>query len=429
MDVVLWSRSHFKCVFAALALTFLSSCGKGPTNQITQSADDTLKAQCASAAVPNRYVVKWKDGSTTVEEASSHEVFISEVAEPFADDIEFAENDFRIELPKTPTPAQPVGSLKEQAVAFAAASDWGQTITRAPAVWAKGVEGEGMIVAIVDTGAEVTHAQLAGQLLINAGEIPANQLDDDKNGYVDDVSGYDFNGSTGEVTDGAGHGTHVSGIIAADPAKGAIKGMAPKAKILPLRFMDDKGGGFVSDAILAIAYAKSRGAKIVNASWGGSDCSKLLKAAIADLGQNGILFVAAAGNGDAYGNAQNLDVNPEYPAAYGLENEITVGASSSRDIMAGFSNYSRSFVNLMAPGIGILSTYPGNQTRTMDGTSMATPFVSGAAALIWSAHPNASLKQVRAALFAGVDISDYPVSTGGRLNVEKALAALDAATH
>ena len=415
---------------ALLSVILMSACGNNQTASVSDFSG-SQKAQCDSAMVANRFIVRWKNGTTTVEESESEESFLREIAQPHVNEIEYSEHDVRVQLP-----TKPVQNALMKAQSLPPAGNWGQQIVGAPAVWAKGVEGAGITVAIVDSGMDVTHAQLNGQLAINKNEVPANSVDDDRNGYVDDVSGYDFSSGTGNLTDGAGHGTHVAGIIAADPTQGPIQGMAPKAKLLPLRFMDEQGSGLVSSAILAIQYAKAHGAKIVSASWGGSKCSKALQAAISDLAVHDILFVAAAGNGDEFGTALNLDITPEYPAAYSLPNQLTVGATTARDIMAGFSNFSPSLVNLMAPGVNILSTYPvgrtcledrtaASGTCTMDGTSMATPFVSGAAALIWSSKPSATAAEVRKALLDSVDQGGFPVSSGGRLNVEKALAALN----
>ncbi|RYZ76013.1 MAG: alkaline serine protease, partial [Proteobacteria bacterium] len=220
----------------------------------------------------------------------------------------------------------------------------------------------------------------------------------------------------GVVNDGSGHGTHVSGVIAADSSAGTIRGLAQGAKILPLDFMTNDGSGNISDAIRAMYYAASQGAKVINASWGGAPCSSTLQKAITDIGAQGVLFVAAAGN-----SGVDIEAEPEYPAAFGLPTQITVGASTSNDRMAIFSNYSYSLVNIMAPGVGIWSTYPGNSTQSMNGTSMASPFVAGAAAVLFGARPNATPQQVKSALLASVDAGPFQVETRGRLNLRKAL--------
>lgn len=414
------ARARSLRAFTYLSFALLGAC----SNNVETTASDfsnalrNPQAQCESTAVPNQFLVGWKDGSFSVEKAKDREDFIKKM-EPYKDQIDFAENDQIIRIEKPPAPA-----VSASVTTMSDTTTWGQDMVAAPDVWAQGVLGEGVTVAVIDSGVDLTHPQLQNQLYTNPGEIPDNGIDDDDNGLIDDVHGYDFAADTGHVTDGTGHGTHVAGIIAADHNTGSVKGLAPKAKILALDFMNDAGEGQISNAIIAMYYAASQGAKVINASWGGAPCSKNLRNAIQALASEGVLFISASGNGDSRGIGLNLDVDPEYPAAFGLSNQITVGASSSRDYMAGFSNYSRTLVGLLAPGVGIYSTYPGNRIRALDGTSMATPFVSGAVALLMSAHPEASSAQIRSAILDSVDPGNYPVSSGGRLNIKKALTAL-----
>ncbi len=316
-------------------------------------------------------------------------------------------------------------------VSTSAATDWWHTKIEDGNAWSRGYKGQGVIVAVIDSGVQVTHKDLKTHLAVNAGEVgtdglgrsmATNGVDDDLNGYVDDVSGYDFELDSGVVTDGSGHGTHVSGVIVADHAGGAVYGAAPDAKLLPLDFMNDDGAGHISDAIRAMYYAAARGAKVVNASWGGAPCSKSLRQAISDLGVAGILFVAASGN-----EYSDLDADPSYPAAYNVSNQITVASSTQSDRMNDFSNYSYDLVHIMAPGSAILSTYSdfGDTAnpiyKALSGTSMATPFVSAAAAALWSAKPTATVGEIRNALLSSVDTGPYEVSSRGRLNMRKAL--------
>jgi subtilisin family serine protease len=406
-----------RLVSFAISFIFLAACAQQP-----QSGSKTFtetKAECQSTAVKNQYIVHWKDGSRTVEYANGDEAFRQNILEPNKADIRFAEQDQVVRLLK-PSAESTIRSNSSSPPPVA--EDWGQQKINAAAVWSLGYQGQGVVVAVVDSGTDVTHTQLKGQLAINTGEIAGNGIDDDKNGLIDDVNGYDFANKTGILKDGAGHGTHVSGIIAADSTAGPVQGVAPKAKLLPLRFMDDTGAGNISDAISALDYAISRKVNIVNASWGGAPCSQSLKSKLASLESHGILFVSAAGN-----DGVNLDVSPEYPAAYGVGNQLTIGASTSNDYLAGFSNTSYSLVNLVAPGAEIFSTFPGNSTKWLDGTSMASPFVAAAAAVLWSVRPAATLYQIRAALIKGVDVGDFPVASHGRLNLKKAMDALTAA--
>lgn len=404
----------FAIAIAAAAL-FLSGCND---NTPTQAATfPETKSECTATAVPNSFVVHWKDGSVSVERGRTREDFEREVFEKHKDDISFAEQDQTIKL--SPMSLLPESVSATDAGASSLADDnWGQTITGAQEAWNAGVRGSGVKVAIVDSGVDISHPQLRSRIYVNNGEIAANGIDDDQNGYVDDVSGWDFDADQPVVGDSAGHGTHVSGIVAADHINGAVRGIAPESQIIPLDFMNSSGQGNLGDAILAIQYAVDQGARIINASWGGAPCSQSLNRAIADLETRGILFVAAAGN-----SGVDLDQLPEYPAAFTIPSQITVGASTARDFTAGFSNYSFKLVHLFAPGAQIMSTYPGARSASLSGTSMAAPFVAGAAALILSAHPGATAAQVRAALFGSVDRGGFAAKTQGRLNISRALSS------
>jgi subtilisin family serine protease len=401
-------------IISLFALAALSSCADSQGQ--TETVFPKTSAACSSSAVANQYVVRWKDGTTVIYKDSTREEILKDIVEPNLDKIELAEQDQRITLPKQPS------RLKTEATG--AGIDWGQQIVDAQAAWDQGYNGQGVIVAVIDSGVQRDHTQLASQMFVNVGETgldsqgrdkSTNGVDDDGNGYIDDVSGYDFDKNSGTVVDGTGHGTHVSGIIAAKHSAGTIKGLAEGAKILPLDFMDGESGN-ISDAIRAMYYAAQMGAKVVNASWGGAPCSQNLQKAINDLGAMGVVFVNAAGN-----SGLSLDEYPEYPAAYGLPLQITVAASTSRDYMAAYSNYSYKLVNIAAPGDSIVSTFPGNMTKSLSGTSMATPFVAGAAALLKGARPNATPSDIKNALLNSVDSAPVEVSSRGRLNVAKAL--------
>lgn len=412
MDVIRSRLVLFSLVSSVFALT---ACGTQKSSS-DNLVENTVES-CASSAVKTQYLVRWKDGSVTTEPAENREQFIRDVIEPNKNAIEFAENDqiIRIEKPVL---------TETMALTETAPANWGQDMVGANDVWKTGIQGQGVIVAVVDSGVDVTHPQLKNQLAVNTKEV-VNGIDDDGNGYIDDVYGWDFDRNSPNVTDGAGHGTHVAGIIAADPSAGTVKGVAPKAKILPLDFMDDDGAGLISDAVKAMYYAHSRGAKIINASWGGSRCSRSLRTAIADLSNKGVLFISASGNGDDWGRAEDITNIPTYPAAFAVGLQLSVGASTVSDYMAGFSNYSRTLVHLLAPGVDIFSTYPGAKTKYLQGTSMATPFVSAAAALVWGHRPKATAYQVRSAIIDSVDVGGFPVVSGGRLNVKRAIQQIE----
>lgn len=408
-------------IASALLSTALgfTGCGSVTTGSASSKVEKTTD-QCAPTAVVNKYVVRWKSGAVTTETAETREQLIKEVIEPNNSQIEYAENDQIIRLRN---PAKP-SEMQAEAIGFPPPGNWGNDRVGAADVWAKGIQGEGVIVAVVDSGVDLSHPQLKNQIARNDREV-INGIDDDHNGYVDDVAGWDFYENSNRVTDGAGHGTHVSGIIAADPTAGPVKGLAPKAKILPLDFMGDDGAGSIGDGIKAMYYAHSRGAKIINASWGGSLCSRNLRTAIGDLSSKGVLFISASGNGDDWGRGEDITNYPTYPAAFAVGLQISVGASAYSDFMAGFSNYSTTLVHLLAPGVDILSTYPNATTKSLQGTSMATPFVSAAAALLWGHRPQASAAEVREALLRSVDVGGFPVVSGGRLNVKNAVIELE----
>jgi subtilisin family serine protease len=246
---------------------------------------------------------------------------------------------------------------------------------------------------------------------------------------VDDVHGWDFKYNRPLTKDNNIHGTHVAGIIAADPSKGSVQGMAPQATIMPLAFLGSDGSGDTSDAILALQYAINMKAKVANASWGGSDCSITLKNMIKSFGDNGGLFVVAAGNDGA-----DIDQYPTYPASYvtdTVSNIITVAASTWLDDEAGFSNDGVNSVYLAAPGLDITSTVPISATypdgiAALSGTSMATPFVTGAAALLWSDRPKATYQQIKDAILNSVDAGPFKVKTHGRLDVANAIQYIEA---
>lgn len=365
------------------------------------------KPECASNAIPQRYIVRWNDGSTSIENSPDKETLIKEIIEPNRSDIEFAEPDMRVSMPIIESAPYALPSSED-------ANDWGQRAVSADKAWQSGADGHDVIVAVVDSGVDINHPQLKDQIAKNPKEI-FNGIDDDNNGFIDDVNGFDFEQNSGIITDGKGHGTHVAGIIAA-AHNGVVLGIAPKAKILPIDFMNDMGNGSISNAILGIEYAVSRGAKVINASWGGTPCSQALNDTIQGLANSGVIFVVAAGN-----SGQNIDYAPEYPAAFGGPTQITVGASTVTDITAYFSNFGDVGVQLMAPGVNILSTFPGNQTEVLSGTSMASPFVAGAAALLISSYPNSPATKIREAIVRSIDSGPYQVQFRGRLNVEKAL--------
>ncbi len=301
----------------------------------------------------------------------------------------------------------------------------------APEAWNITTGSRDVVIAVIDTGVDWTHPDLVANLWWNDREIPGNGIDDDGNGFVDDVRGWDFVDNDADPMDINGHGTHVAGTIGAVGNNGfGVVGVSWNVTIMPLRFIGSNGRGSTSDAIQAVNYAtmmkRDYGVNVVatNNSWGGGGYSTALRNAINAAAAQDILFIAAAGNGDDDGRPINNDTTPHYPASYSASNIISVAATDRRDQLASWSNYGATTVHLAAPGVSILSTTPGNRYSTYNGTSMAAPHVSGVVALLAAANPNASAAEIKAAILNSVDplpsLAGKTV-TGGRLNAYEAL--------
>lgn len=324
------------------------------------------------------------------------------------------------------------------------------------------LDAKSMTVAVIDTGVDYTHEDLLPNMWRNPGETGAdekgqnkesNGIDDDNNGYIDDVVGWDFVANDNKPYDLAvepvdllkgggnpGHGTHCAGNVAAAANNGkGVAGVAPNAKIMALRFISEKGAGTTADAIKAIKYAVDNGALITSNSWGSEgedpndkESNQALRDAIQYAEDKGTLFIAAAGNGHrGVGYNNDSDPNPAYPSSYTHESIISVAAIDAQNQMGAFSNWGPRSVDLGAPGVKVFSTTVGGQysdkvidimgiTAYWDGTSMATPHVAGAAALYWSAHPEKTWQQVKAAILQSVTPTSAlkgATTSGGKLNV------------
>ena len=306
----------------------------------------------------------------------------------------------------------------------------------APLVWDTFTGSHSVVIASIDTGVDYTHPDLVTNMWTNPGEIPDDGIDNDGNGYVDDVYGIDTFNDDADPFDDNGHGTHTAGTFGGVGGNGVgVAGVNWDVQIMALKFLGADGSGSLSDAIELIQYMtmmKTRSVDPVNLvvsnnSWGGGGLSQALSDAIGASIDAGILFVAAAGNGGPDGVGDNNDTLPHYPSSYDLDGIISVAATDHRDQLAGFSNYGAASVDLAAPGVSILSTTPGETYSFFDGTSMATPHVAGAAALLMASHPNASLGEVKTAIMHGVDpvpgLSSI-TSSGGRLNLSSALTLM-----
>ncbi|RYZ76430.1 MAG: protease [Proteobacteria bacterium] len=339
---------------------------------------------------------------------------------------------------------------------------WGMNDIGANKSWQKS-RGEQMVVAVIDTGVDYTHEDLVDNLWRNPGETgtdasgkdkATNGVDDDGNGFIDDVIGWDFATNDNKPYDLAGdplqvimqgmnpgHGTHCAGNVGAraDNGKG-VSGVAPNVKIMSMRFLTEKGQGTTAGAIQAIDYAVKMGAKVLSNSWGseGEDSADsaenlALREAIQRAEAAGVLFVAAAGNGHSgVGYDNDTDAKPGYPASYDYPSIISVAAIAQDNTLGAFSNWGVKSVDIAAPGVVVYSTTVGSKyadtvvdmfgiKATWDGTSMAAPHVSGAAALYWSTHPQATAAEVKAAILNSatpVPVLNGKLVTGGKLNVE-----------
>ncbi len=299
----------------------------------------------------------------------------------------------------------------------------------AAAAWNLSTGSRSVVVAVIDTGVDTNHPDLRANTWRNPGEIAGNGLDDDRNGFADDVYGYDFANNDANPMDDNSHGTHVAGTIGASGNNGAgVAGVNWATSIMALKFLRGDGSGYTSDAVRAVNYAtmmRTRygvNVRVTNNSWGGAGYSTALGDAITASGNAGILFVAAAGN-----DSQNNDAAANYPSNYTAANLIAVAASDANDNLASFSNYGAATVDLAAPGVSIYSTIPGSRYDSYSGTSMATPHVSGVAALAWALAPNATVAEVRSAILEGADrlaLLQGKMVTGGRLNAYNTLRLL-----
>ncbi len=305
---------------------------------------------------------------------------------------------------------------------------WGMNRISMPAAWdvstGGATPGTGTLVAVIDTGVDYTHPDLAANIWTNPGEVDGDGIDNDGNGFIDDVHGWNFINNTPNVMDDNSHGTHVSGTIAGlgNNSVGVV-GVNWAAQIMALKFLDASGSGTTDAAIEALNYAVMMGARVSNNSYGGGGFSQANLNAFTAAANAGHLIVCAAGNA-----TNNNDTNPFYPASYkpSPDNVISVAATDSTDKVASFSNYGATTVDLAAPGVNIYSTVPGGYGYK-SGTSMATPHVVGAAALLWAADPNLSMSDVRSRILGGTDSiaalnPTRPTVTNGRLNVANALS-------
>lgn len=264
------------------------------------------------------------------------------------------------------------------------------------------LEGPGPLVAVLDTGVDLTHPALEQHLWINPGEIPGDGIDNDGNGVIDDVYGYNANANTGDPNDAYGHGTHVAGIIAS---------VAPNARILPIRIHDEHGSTTTAAILRGLEYARKSGAAITNNSYGGPKASYALEEAFNAFPA---VHVMAAGN-----EGKNNDYHPHFPSNFDIRNSLVVAASTRSDERCDFSNYGRSKVDVAAPGEEIFSTLMGGNFGYKSGTSMAAPVAAGVAALYAGEHPEWSPQELRQQVLQGAELLPAwkgTVASGGRVH-------------
>jgi len=299
----------------------------------------------------------------------------------------------------------------------------------APEAWDISTGSHDVIVGVIDTGVDHTHPDLIGNVWTNPGEIAGDGIDNDGNGFIDDIHGINAITSVGDPMDDAGHGSHVSGTIGATGNNGlGVVGVNHNVSIIGCKFLSASGTGSLSDALTCIDYfvdLKNNGINVraTNNSWGGGGFSQALSDAITSSEEANILFVAAAGN-DAYDN----DAQSSYPSGYPHDSVLSVASTTRTDSMSSFSQWGLTTVDLGAPGSDVISTVPGGGYASFSGTSMATPHVTGAAALAWSVNPDLSAIEMKELLMSSGDDNAAlagKTASGKRLNVNNALNDAD----
>lgn len=384
------------------------------------------------------------EGLTSIDDLDDEDA--ARVAEEYASlpEVEYAEPNFKIET-------DPIGV--SYSVGFSGPSDtalpsggpndpllgdqWGLINTgqrngraeadiSAFAAWDKTQGSKKVVIAVLDSGVDYTHPDLAGNMWHRPADVEMYR--DDQLGLIDDSEGFSAVEYERDPMDENGHGTHCAGIIGAEgDNREGIAGVNWRVEIMPLKFMGRGGFGSTKDAIEAINYVIARkkdgvNVRVISASWGSQSRSKALEDVIRKANDADILFVAAAGNDGA-----DADRRPHYPSGFKLPNMVSVAALDRRDELASFSNYGAKGVHVAAPGKEILSTWLNGQYEEHSGTSMATPFVAGVAGLILANEPNLSVKELRDRLLNSVDKLDSlkgKVSSGGRINAARAVGAV-----
>ncbi len=447
------------------ARSFLIAFGVVMTMSASFIFSDVAKAQSAGPEfVPGEIIVKLKGSAKTMKSQAFIGKAVSEqsmtlkgswsglnmhhfklgsdaemknkIAELQADpDVEYAEPNYILRLSPGQAGSEGSMSMEEARNTVGASSTYGALAqTGAPIqlanAWSAETAGKTPpIVAIIDTGVDYNHEIFTGSGAVwtNTREISGNGIDDDSNGYVDDVRGWNFVANSNAPLDDDNHGTHVAGIVLGSTQDIlAFPLAAAKIRIMPLKFLDGMGVGTTSDAVKAIYYAVNNGASVINNSWGGGGYSNSLVDAVAYAYSKRVVFVAAAGN-----SSLNNDVTPTYPASYSIPGIISVAATTDADGLASYSNYGAATVHLGSPGSSIWSSLPNQSYGRSSGTSMATPFVAGIAAMMVRENPLLSAYQVKELIMQSTQsIASLQTKTvtKGRLNAYNSVLAAKATT-
>ena len=318
----------------------------------------------------------------------------------------------------------------------AIAQAWGLKKSEAMRAWSVSQGSKDILVAVIDTGADINHEDLKTNIWVNSGETgfdskgrdkSTNGVDDDGNGFVDDVHGWNFVSNNNDLSDHHGHGTHIAGIIGAEAGNNkGIAGISPQVSLMVLKYFDPKvpGTDNLKNTVNSIHYAVKMGAKVINYSGGGTEFSQEEHDAIEEARRAGILFVAAAGN-----ERSNSDQHKYFPADYGLSNIISVTAIDPSTEVLPSSNYGTETVDIAAPGQNILSTLPNSAYGYMTGTSQATAFVTGAAVLVMAHHRDFNAEEVKKYILGTGESQSSLIAktrTSRQLNLYKALTMMDA---
>ncbi|HEV7743846.1 MAG TPA: S8 family peptidase [Pyrinomonadaceae bacterium] len=390
----------------AILVKFRAGVSEDTITQITARFDDQVQDEIE--AVP---------GLTTIHDPDNKDAGGLAAKYQALPEVEYAEPNYEISIDQT---ASDENLLNDPRIT----EQWALTDLSVPQAWANTKGSRDIVVAVLDSGVEYTHADLRNNIWTRPADMKPYQ--DRDLGTIDDIHGYNAVANDGDPIDENGHGTNCAGIIGAECGNSlGVCGVNWKIQIMSLKVVNAGGFGYVADAVEALNYAIARkhagvNLRVINASWGLTEHSQALEAVISKAHEAGILFVAASGN-----TGTNIDATPRYPASYRLGNIISVAATDKSGALAQFSNYGTTSVNVAAPGKDILTTALGNDYKECSGTSMAAPMVTAVAALSLSDHPNLSVDQLRSLMLRSVDkLPDLQgkIITGGRINAAKAAA-------